>query len=236
MITLFQTPPAWGLSSFSPFCLKIETYLRMSELPYEAKEGDIRKAPKGKVPWIEDGGKLISDSTDIIDYLKKSYGDPLDGELDAEQRAIALAIQRMVEEHMYFAIAALRWRSDAAWPHLKKAFAPVLPKLLAPVISKVIRKSVDKAVNAQGMGRHDHDDIVKRFQRDLDALSVLLGDKPFMLGDEPTSVDAMMYGFGAQVYYTPWDSDEKRAFGACENIAAHCERMKQRYWSGDEAS
>ena len=82
MITLYQFPPVWGLPNASPFCMKVETYLRMTGLPYQfARGADIRKAPKGKFPVIEDNGKIIPDSSFIVEYLKASYGDPLD-ELD----------------------------------------------------------------------------------------------------------------------------------------------------------
>ena len=33
MIKLFQFEPAFGLANASPFCMKLETYLRMGEQP-----------------------------------------------------------------------------------------------------------------------------------------------------------------------------------------------------------
>ncbi len=230
MITLLQTPPAWGLSTFSPFCLKVETYLRMAELPYQAKAADIRKAPKGKVPWIEDDGHVVADSSQIIAYLKEKHGDPLDRKLSASQRARALLLQRTIEEHTYFALAALRWFSDAAWPHLREAFAPMLPRLIAPMIMKSIRKSVRKSLHGQGMGRHGRDEIVELARRDLEALSITLGDEPFFLGDRPTSIDAVVYGFLAQILFVPWDSEEKAILRESPNLVEFCERMRERYW------
>ena len=35
MIKLFQFPPYWGLPNASPFCMKVETYLRMTGIPYQ---------------------------------------------------------------------------------------------------------------------------------------------------------------------------------------------------------
>ena len=71
MIQLHQYPPMFGIPNPSPFCLKLETWLRMAKLPYEVvRVVDPRKDPKGKVPWIEDQGRTIADSAFIIDYLK----------------------------------------------------------------------------------------------------------------------------------------------------------------------
>ena len=39
MIKLYQFKPAWGLPNPSPFCMKVETYLRMAGLSYEVING-----------------------------------------------------------------------------------------------------------------------------------------------------------------------------------------------------
>jgi len=41
MIKLYQFHPAWGLPNPSPFCMKVETYLRMAGLPYEGVNGAV---------------------------------------------------------------------------------------------------------------------------------------------------------------------------------------------------
>src|SRR5476649_250215 len=99
MITVHQLPPAWGIPNMSPFCVKLETYLRMTGVGYQTALPDIRKAPNGRVPYIEIDGNLMGDSTKIIARLKKDHGDPLDQNLSKEQRAVALAFQRMIEDH-----------------------------------------------------------------------------------------------------------------------------------------
>ncbi len=87
MIKVHQFEPAFGLPNASPFCMKLETYLRMTGIAYELSPPDMRdlgKAPKGKLPFIEDNGKIIADSTFIIDHLKTTHGDTLDSWLSAQ--------------------------------------------------------------------------------------------------------------------------------------------------------
>ena len=49
VIRLYQFAPAFGLPNASPFCMKMETYLRMAALPFElVNSGDVMKAPKHK--------------------------------------------------------------------------------------------------------------------------------------------------------------------------------------------
>ena len=75
MIKLYQYPPMFGLPNPSPFCMKLETWLRMTGLPFEIERiVDPRKGPKGKVPWVDDQGKKIADSAFIIEHLENAYG------------------------------------------------------------------------------------------------------------------------------------------------------------------
>ena len=63
MIKLVQFYPALGVRSLSPFCLKLETYLRLAGIDYEVvRSNDARRAPKGKLPYIIDGDLTIGDS------------------------------------------------------------------------------------------------------------------------------------------------------------------------------
>ena len=53
--------------------MKLETYLRMAALPFELVDsGDVIKAPEGKLPYIDDGGTIVADTSFVIDYLKGS--------------------------------------------------------------------------------------------------------------------------------------------------------------------
>lgn len=53
MITLHQPPPppGWNVPNMSPFCVKLETYLRMAKLPYQTAPGNPLQAPLGKIPY-----------------------------------------------------------------------------------------------------------------------------------------------------------------------------------------
>ena len=67
MIKVHQFAPAFGLPNASPFCMKLETYLRMAGLPFElVNDGNVIRAPKGKLPYIEDDGRVVADTNFII--------------------------------------------------------------------------------------------------------------------------------------------------------------------------
>jgi Glutathione S-transferase N-terminal domain len=108
--------------------MKLETCLRMAALPFEmVNSGNVMKAPEGKLPYIDDGGTLVADTTFVIDDLKGRYGDPLDGALSPRERAVSTAFQRLIEEDLYWAVAHVRWAEDAGWAKTREAFFGAIP-------------------------------------------------------------------------------------------------------------
>ena len=231
MIRLYQFEPAFGLPNASPFCMKLETYLRMSGLPFEiAPNANVMKAPKGKMPYIEDNGHAIADSTLIIEYLKKTYGDKLDAKLSSEQRAIALAMQRLMEENLYWAAVYSRWFEPDGWRLTQQAFFGKLPPPVKTIVSAVARRGMKRELHGHGMGRHTSDEIYAIGKADIGALADLLGDRPFVMGAEPTSIDAVAYAFLANLIWVPLDTPLKRYALSRPNLEAYCQRMKSRYY------
>lgn len=100
MITLHQFRPAFGLPNGSPFCMKVETWLRMAGLEYQTRAcDDPRKNPKGKAPVItDDDGTVIADSEFIITHLNRKHAPGLDDHLTEQDLAHAHAFRRMLEE------------------------------------------------------------------------------------------------------------------------------------------
>ena len=59
MIELLQFPPMLGLMNASPFCMKVEVFLRLAGLEYRTVSTSPLRAPKGKLPVIRDEGRTI---------------------------------------------------------------------------------------------------------------------------------------------------------------------------------
>lgn len=231
MIKLHQFAPAFGLPNASPFCMKLENYLRMAGLPYEAvNSGDVMKAPKRKLPYIDDHGTLVADTSFIVEYLKKTYGDPLDAALSPEQRGVALAFQRLMEENLYWAVIHTRWADESGWQKTRQAFFAAMPAPLGWVVPPLARRGMLAEMRGHGMGRHSAAEIHAIGCRDVTALADFLGDKPFMLGAAPSSLDATAYAFLANLLWAPVDSPIQRHAAGRTTLEAYCQRMKTRYY------
>lgn len=232
MIKVFQFAPAFGLPNASPFCMKLETYLRMAGLPFElVNNGDVFKAPKGKLPYIDDDGTLVSDTHFIIEHLKARYGDPLDAALTPLERAHATAYQRLFEEDLYWAVVHTRWIADAGWAKTREAFFSAMPVPLRLFVPALARRGLRAQMRGHGMGRHSEAEIHAIGCRDVAAVADFLADKPYMLGDKPRSLDAIAHAFLANLLWAPVDSPIRRHAQGRPTLEAYCQRMKARYFA-----
>lgn len=228
-LILHQFDRAFGLPNASPFCMKLETWLRLAGIPHElARKIDFRAAPKGKFPYVELDGEKIPDSNFIIARLAARHGDPLDGWLDARTRAQALAFLRLIEENLYWALVHARWIDDGAWPITRETYFGTLPAPLRAIVPLLARRKVRASLHGHGMGRHTPAEIAAIGRRDIDALAAQLGDQPFLFGDRPTTTDASAFATLANLIHVPIAGPLRDAARAHANLVAYCERLWQR--------
>jgi glutathione S-transferase len=229
-IKLFQFPRMFGIPNVSPFCCKLETWLRITRIPYEVVDTpDPRRAPKGKLPFIEDAGRRIADTSLIVDHLARTRGVDPDARLDASQHATALLVQRTLEEHYAFVLAYTHLLRDEGWRHTRTRFDSV-PAIIRPLVTRAVRGSVKKVLWTQGILRHSHDDIVESALRDWRAVLTVMGDGPFFFGDEPTGVDAIVFGALATSVLTPIRSPVGDFLRSQPPLAAYADRMLARFF------
>ncbi len=229
-ITLFQFPRMFGIPNLSPFCCKLETWLRIAGVPYQVIDTpDPRKGPKGKLPFIEDAGIRIADTSLIIDHLVRTRGMDPDARLDAAQRAIALLVQRTLEEHYAFILAYTHLVRDEGWQHTRARFDSV-PAIVRPLVGSVVRMRVKKMLWKQGILRHSHEDIIESALRDWRAVLTVMCDGPFFFGNEPTGVDAIVFGALATSVLTPIESPVRDFLRSQPTLVAYAERMHARFF------
>lgn len=231
-LTLYATRAGFGLPDTSPFVLKTEVQLQMAGLAYERASAIPPQAPKGKLPYIDDHGVVVTDSTFIRAHIERTRGVDLDAGLDASQRAQAWAIERMLEDHLYFAMVWFRWLEPANFAKGPAHFADAAPEDQREQRRRDLQARKQAELHAQGLGRHAPSEIAGLGVRSIDALAVLLGDKPWLMGEAPSGVDATAFGMLACVLTPFFDTPLRRATEAHANLADYVARMMQRYYPG----
>ena len=65
---------------------------------------------------------------------------------------------------------------------------------------------------------------------DLTALSDYLGERPYFMGQDPTSLDAAAYAWLAHILWVPFQGPVKDYAASLPNLVAYCQRMKEQYY------
>jgi glutathione S-transferase len=244
MLTVYKFGPIGDSPDMSPFVIKLETWLRMANVPYATELGGRGRKPLGKLPTVLVDDKLIADSGFIIKYLERKFSDPLGEErLDREDKTLREAMKALFETGLYWVGFCIRWGINENFEHYKPAMRNYalqtssriegfLLKLIEPIAFSVVRKQSLRQAQAQGTGRHTQDEIVAMGVEWWGVVSEHLGNRPYMLGHGPTALDATAYGFldsylGAGVFKSPvHDFIASRA-----NLVSYWKRLREQYWS-----
>jgi glutathione S-transferase len=235
MIKLYKFGPAFGLPDASPFVMKLETYLRITGQKYEAINGDVRKAPRKQMPFVDVDGKVMPDSQAVINMLEAARAEKLDAHLNAGDKAVAVAFRSMLEEHLYFNVLYMRWATDDGWSVFEPTLREMLgnfgvPGIMRGMVSKSARKQTVDRVARQGVGRQPRTELVARSLELIDALAEQLGDKAYFCGDKPTTFDATVYAFTAGLLCPAFDNELLKHSKTKKNLVAYEDRLEAKYW------
>ena len=160
MITLYGFGPGFGLPEISPYVTKTEIQLTLAGLPFRKALAMPTDSPKGQLPFIDDDGEKVADSTFIRAHIEAKYDVDLDSGLNALERAQAWAIERMVENHFGYASLHARWLMPENFAKGPAHFVDGAPEAARPALRAEMLDRVTAAFRAQGFG-HMRDERVR---------------------------------------------------------------------------
>ena len=232
MISLYGGGAGFGLPEVSPYVMKTEVQLKMAGLAYRKELARPEESPKGQVPFIDANGTRVADSTFIRGYLERTYGVDFDEGLSPGERAQAWAIERMVENHLVWTMAQTRWLDPRNFAKGPARFFDDVPAPARETVRRDVLERVRSTIHAVGIGRHTEMEITALGVRSLDALSVLLSDKPYLFGDRPCGADATVFAMLAGIL-TPWfDSELRRQAEDFPDLVRYVDRLMGQFYPG----
>jgi glutathione S-transferase len=224
MLTLYSYPELFGVADNNGYGLKVYAFLKLAGVPFVHEHVfDASAAPRGQLPYIVDDGETIGDSETIIAHAIAKYHLTIDAALSPAQRRTHHLVTRMLDD-LYWVMSYSRWKDDRYYPAFRDGFIAEHPQIDAAGFEKA------KAYNAQryhyqGIGRYTPEQAYARGLADLQVLAEIVPMNGFVDGARPTSCDAGIYGFIANIYYFPIPTPMKAFVDAQKNLVAHCERI-----------
>jgi glutathione S-transferase len=224
MLTLYSYPELFGVADNNGYGLKVFAFLRLAGVPFVHEHiFDASKAPRAQLPYIVDGADTVGDSESIIAYVTAKYRPAIDAGLTAAQRDTNLLVTRMLDD-LYWVMSYSRWKDDAYWPQFRDALKREHPHLTDEGLLKA-REFNFQRYHYQGIGRYPPEQAYARGLADLGVLARLIPASGYVHGPQPTSIDAGIYGFIANIYFFAIDTPLKQFVVAHDNLVRHCRAL-----------
>ncbi len=232
MITLHTFGPAFGQPDSSPFVMKAMALLKLSGQSFTTSvyAGGSKLGPKGKRPYLVDDGVTVADSTLIRFHLEQTYGLDFDAHLTPQQKGVTWAVEKMCEEHLYFALVYFRWMVDENFNKGPATFFNKAPALIRPFVRAAMRNKSRNMLHAQGLGRHTEGEMTQLACRDIDALAQVLGDAEWFGGASPCSADASAGAFVMACLCEHFDTPLLTRAKSNTNLVAYAQRVQSHFF------
>ena len=136
----------------------------------------------------------------------------------------------MVEHHVYWALVGARWVDPDNFARGPAHFFDAVPEHLREKRREDAQFRVAENYLLSGLGRHAPEEDVDLALRSLFALSVQLGDNPYLMGDTPCGSDATAFGALAGILTPFFTSNLRERAEQSGNLVAYVDRMMLQYY------
>jgi hypothetical protein len=126
-----------------------------------------------------------------------------------------------------------RWKDEQFWPAFRDALLDQHPTLTVEGLQKA-QEFNSLRYHYQGIGRFDPAAAYARGLADLQVLANLIPANAYLHGPRPTSVDASIYGFIANIYFYPIETPLKQFVTSHGNLVRHCTTIHAAIGSGSQ--
>jgi glutathione S-transferase len=112
--------------------------------------------------------------------------------------------------------------------YMRKSMLSKMPPVVGPLVFSMLRSHLRKQLYARGLARHTPDIIEAKGRADIDALAAFLGDKPFLLGPQPSTADTAVFGLVAPMVFWPMQTPVASYAKSVGTVSRYCDRMRER--------
>ncbi|XP_041980382.1 metaxin-1 isoform X2 [Aricia agestis] len=224
----------WGLASIDLECLKVLTYMKFIGVPVKVREvSNPFFTPKGTLPVVRDGRKVLTNFEEVVDYLKTLHYST-DLHLNTKQAAEASAFTQYLKDKLYPAYQYCWWVDEKNYGDLTRptyAKALQLPfNFYYPSRYQNAAKDMIEAL----FGEHADLREIERTafleaEKCLKTLSDRLGESEYFFGNRPTSFDAVVFAYLAPLVKAPFPNPTlANHVKAINNLSRFVARISQK--------
>jgi glutathione S-transferase len=132
-------------------------------------------------------------------------------------------VTRMLDD-LYWVMSYSRWKDDRYFPAFRDSFMAQHSQIDEAGMNKAGEYNAQRYY-FQGIGRYAPDQAYARGLADLQVLADLVPADGYVHGEKPSSIDAGIYGFIANIHFFPIPTPLKAFVTAHPNLMRHCEAI-----------
>ncbi|XP_072760799.1 metaxin-1 isoform X1 [Anoplolepis gracilipes] len=226
----------WGLPSVDVECLQVLAYAKFSGVPLKINlANNPFKTPNGRLPLLRAGLNTLDTVKDILPFFRAEHYNS-DYILTEKQCADVMAYDALLKEKLYPALQFIWWIDKKNLDELIRPwYCKALPfpfKFYYP--GKFERQAHTLMQSLYSM--EDNIDVIENevyseAQKCLTLLSMRLGDREFFFGQQPCTIDAIVYSYLAPLLKAPLPNPIlQNHLKNCTNLVKYVSRISQRYF------
>lgn len=186
-----------------PYCEKVRFILDYKGLEYSKTEVTpgvgqlelLRISGKTQVPVLKDGETVITDSTEIANYLERKYPEPSLFPSDPLKKGFCLLMEEFADESMGVNSRKAFVGALNQYSNFRSSILPSnTPDFLRGLVRSVPGELLDLMGTGVGLGGESVKEALKKLKQGLEALSLILANQPYLTGDQPTLADFAVAG------------------------------------------
>ncbi|XP_020706837.1 metaxin-2 isoform X2 [Athalia rosae] len=186
-------------------CLAVQAYLKMCGLEFqiEPRSNAEYMSPSGRVPFIKCGAFVVADFDPIVNMVS-TRGSSLSGNLEPTDKADMRAYISLVNNVLVNAEQYVCWVDPATLNSVTKPrHGSVYPWPLNHLLNWQKRNQIVKKLSVLGWYNKTLDEVFGEVKNCCTALAERLEGKTYFFGDEPTELDALVFGHVHTLTNTP---------------------------------
>jgi len=193
MITLHQY-------HLSPFNEKIQRMLNYKGIPFEerywalgARKNVRALNPTGKLPALQNGERVVCDSTDMAHYIEEHFPQKPLIPADPRLRAEVHVLEDWADESLYFYEMHLRFTTPGNRERNIPRMVAHEGAFLRWLLLKVIPGGIVRITRTQGVGRKSIEQVLIDVERHITAVDGLLDGTDWLVGNQLSLADLAVY-------------------------------------------
>ncbi|KAI6240045.1 Metaxin-2-like protein [Aphelenchoides fujianensis] len=172
------------------------TFLKMVSLPVNIEQRPNAEfmSPNRSVPFLRLQPTLVSGFSNIVEFIAQK-GIKLTNTLSEPEVADMQALISLVSETLVRAEMYVCWKDTPTYLQVTRhRYGSVYVFPLSWILPPLKRRELLAHLKNVGWAHLTMDEVVKKCNACFHALSIKLGDRKYMMGAEPTELDALAFG------------------------------------------